>query len=159
FIKDAGLFAATAAGVGGGLLWATHSWRSRRPAAATTPRNPAAAGGGLSVTRGPFSPTEPRTPFADVTTYNNFFEFATTTRDPPREPGGLRTRPWTVAAGGEVHKPRQLDADDLSKLYSLEERVYRMRCVEAWSMVIPWIGYPLAKLLRDVEPTSNARYM
>ena len=159
FIKDAALFAATAAGVGGSLLWATHTWRSRPPAAAATPRSPAAADGELTFSPGHFSTTEARTPFADVTTYNNFYEFGTTKRDPSRESEGLRTRPWTVAVGGEAHKPRQLDADDLRKLYPLEERIYRMRCVEAWSMVIPWIGYPLAKLLRSVEPTSNARYV
>src|SRR5262249_30082631 len=118
-----------------------------------------AADGDLVFSPGPFATTEPRTPLADVTTYNNFYEFGTTKRDPSRESGGFRTRPWTVSVGGEVHKPRQLDSDDLKKLYPLEERIYRMRCVEAWSMVIPWIGFPLAALLRAVEPTSQARYV
>ena len=150
FLKDAALFAATAAGVGGGLLWATHTWRSR------TAR---ASGDALEASAGSFRTTEAQTPFADVTTYNNFYEFGSTKSSPSREAGRLRTRPWTVTVGGEVQRPRELDADDLKRLYPLEERVYRMRCVEAWSMVIPWIGFPLAALLRDVQPTSQARYV
>jgi sulfoxide reductase catalytic subunit YedY len=144
------LFAATATGVGTGLLWATHTWRSRE-------RN--VSGEALEASAGPFRTTEARTPFEDVTTYNNFYEFGTTKDSPSRQAKQLRTRPWTVTISGEVQRPRQLDADDLKRLYPIEERVYRMRCVEAWSMVIPWIGFPLASLLRDVQPTANARYV
>ncbi len=153
FLKDAAMFAATAAGVGGGLLWATHTWRSRGRAVsgeALDASSPAA---------GPFLTTEARTPFEDVTTYNNFYEFGATKDAPSREAARLRTRPWTVSISGEVQRPRELDAGDLKRLYTVEERVYRMRCVEAWSMVIPWIGFPLASLLRDVEPTSHARFV
>jgi len=150
FLKDAALFAATAAGIGGGLVWATHTWR---------PRDRRVTGDALEASAGPFRTTEAPTPFQDVTTYNNFYEFGTTKGSPSREAARLRTRPWTVSIGGEVRRPRELDADDLRRLYPLEERVYRMRCVEAWSMVIPWTGFPLASLLNDVEPTSNARYV
>jgi sulfoxide reductase catalytic subunit YedY len=150
FLKEAALFAATATGVGAGLLWATHTWRSRE-------RN--VSGEALEASAGPFRTTEARTPFEDVTTYNNFYEFGTTKDSPSRQAKQLRTRPWTVTISGEVQRPRQLDADDLKRLYPIEERVYRMRCVEAWSMVIPWIGFPLASLLRDVQPTANARYV
>jgi methionine sulfoxide reductase catalytic subunit len=150
FLKDAALFAATAAGVGGGLLWATHTWRSRSRGVSSEE---------LEASTGSFRTTEAKTPFEEVTTYNNFYEFGSTKSSPSREAGRLRTRPWTVTIGGEVQRPRELDADDLRRLYPLEERVYRMRCVEAWSMVIPWIGFPLAALLRDVQPTSQARYV
>lgn len=99
------------------------------------------------------------TSYRDATTYNNFYEFGTDKADPHRNAGSLRTRPWTVAVEGEVHKPRVFDIDELLALAPLEERVYRLRCVEGWSMVIPWIGYSLAELIRQVEPTGNARYI
>ena len=157
FIKDAALFAATAAGVGGSLLWATHTWRPKGKSAKSAAL--AAPSDALTASPGPYGTTEARTPYSDITTYNNYYEFGTTKDAPSRLASRLRTRPWTVSIGGEVHRPRELDADDLRRLYPLEERVYRMRCVEAWSMVIPWIGFPLAALLRDVEPTSNAKYV
>jgi methionine sulfoxide reductase catalytic subunit len=99
------------------------------------------------------------TPFADVTTYNNFYEFGTGKDDPARLGGSLRTRPWTVAVEGEVAKPRVYDVDELIRLFPPEEHVFRMRCVEAWSMVIPWLGFRLGDLLARVEPTSHARYV
>jgi sulfoxide reductase catalytic subunit YedY len=99
------------------------------------------------------------TPYKDVTTYNNFYEFGTDKSDPAREGGTLRVRPWTVAVEGEVHKPGTYDVDELIRLFPPEERVYRMRCVEAWSMVIPWLGFPLASLLKRVEPTAQAKYV
>ncbi len=99
------------------------------------------------------------TPFEDVTSYNNFYEFGTDKRDPSKNAHTLRPRPWTVVVEGEVHKPGSFDIDDLVKAHPPEERVYRLRCVEAWSMVIPWEGFPLASLLEQVEPTSNARYV
>ncbi|HEY9281236.1 MAG TPA: protein-methionine-sulfoxide reductase catalytic subunit MsrP [Eoetvoesiella sp.] len=95
----------------------------------------------------------------DVSSYNNFYEFGTDKRDPYEYGGALQTRPWTVSVEGEVAKPRTFDIDDLIKLAPLEERIYRMRCVEAWSMVIPWEGYPLSTLLKQVEPTSKAKYV
>ena len=107
----------------------------------------------------PFSTDEPRTPFEDVTTYNNFYEFGLDKNDPAQHAHTLRPRPWTLAIGGECHRPQTLDIDQLTQLFPLEERVYRMRCVEAWSMVIPWLGLPLGKLLARVEPTGKARYV
>ena len=99
------------------------------------------------------------TSYKDATTYNNFYEFGTEKTDPARAAGSLQTRPWTVAIEGEVRKPMTLDIDSLLKLAPLEERIYRLRCVEGWSMVIPWIGYSFAELIKKVEPTGNARYV
>ncbi len=95
----------------------------------------------------------------DITGYNNFYEFGTDKEDPRRHAGRMVTEPWTVEVGGEVLKPRTFDIDELRRLAPMEERVYRLRCVEAWSMVIPWVGYPLAELLRQVQPTGNARFI
>ncbi|MBK9243580.1 MAG: protein-methionine-sulfoxide reductase catalytic subunit MsrP [Burkholderiales bacterium] len=95
-----------------------------------------------------------------VTGYCNFYEFGTEKDDPPRHaPKLLRTRPWQVVVEGEVRRPRSFDIDELLKLAPMEERIYRLRCVEAWSAVVPWIGYPLSELIRRVEPTGNARYV
>jgi methionine sulfoxide reductase catalytic subunit len=103
--------------------------------------------------------TEKTTPYNDVTTYNNFYEFGTDKADPARAAGSLKTRPWTVTIEGEVKKPGVFDIDALLKLAPLEERIYRLRCVEGWSMVIPWVGYSLAELIKRVEPTGNAKYV
>jgi methionine sulfoxide reductase catalytic subunit len=99
------------------------------------------------------------TPYQDVSTYNNFYEFGTDKSDPARLAGSLKTQPWTVVVEGEVRKPGTWDIDALLKLGTLEERVYRMRCVEGWSMVIPWVGYSLAELIKRAEPTGNARFV
>ena len=95
----------------------------------------------------------------DATTYNNFYEFGLDKDDPVRNAGRLKTRPWTVAVEGEVGKPGSFGIEDLLKLAPMEERVYRMRCVEGWSMVIPWVGFPLAELIKRVEPTGNAKFV
>ena len=100
-----------------------------------------------------------QTSYKDATTYNNFYEFGTDKSDPAQYAGSLKPRPWTVAIEGEVRKPMTLDLDSLLKLAPLEERVYRHRCVEGWSMVVPWIGYSLSNLIRKVEPTGNAKYV
>ena len=100
-----------------------------------------------------------QTSFKDATTYNNFYEFGTDKSDPAQNAGTLRTRPWTVSIEGEVKKPMTLDIDALLKLAPLEERVYRLRCVEGWSMVIPWIGYSFSEIIKKVEPTGNAKYV
>jgi len=100
-----------------------------------------------------------KTPYKDVTTYNNFYEFGTGKEDPARRAGSLITRPWTLSVEGDIRKPKIYDIDALLKLAPLEERVYRMRCVEGWSMVIPWIGFPLAELIRRAEPTGNAKFV
>ncbi|MBU1225343.1 MAG: protein-methionine-sulfoxide reductase catalytic subunit MsrP [Gammaproteobacteria bacterium] len=102
---------------------------------------------------------EKRTPYKDVTTYNNFYEFGTGKDDPADRAGSLKPRPWTVAIEGEVHRPQTWDIDALLKLAPLEERVYRMRCVEGWSMVIPWVGFPLNEIIRRAQPTGNAKYV
>lgn len=95
----------------------------------------------------------------DVTGYNNFYEFGTGKRDPAARAHTLRTRPWSVAIEGEVAKPGLVPIEDLLKPHPLEERIYRLRCVEAWSMVIPWVGFPLGALLERFEPTSRARFV
>jgi sulfoxide reductase catalytic subunit YedY len=106
------------------------------------------------------STDEKLTSYEDVSTYNNFYEFGTDKANPAQSaPKRLKTRPWTVSVEGEVKKPRTFGIDDLLKLQPMEERIYRMRCVEGWSMVIPWVGYSLAELIRQVEPTGNARFV
>jgi sulfoxide reductase catalytic subunit YedY len=99
------------------------------------------------------------TPWEDVTTYNNFYEFGVDKDDPARNAGSLKTRPWTVKIDGHCAKPGEYGIDDLVKPHQLEERVYRLRCVEAWSMVIPWVGFPLGDLIRRVEPTPKAKFV
>jgi len=105
------------------------------------------------------SVSEPETKYKDATSYNNFYEFGVNKDDPERLAGSLRTRPWTVQVDGLAAKPKTFDIDEVLKLAPLEERIYLLRCVEGWSMVIPWIGVPLATLLRRVEPTSAAKYV
>ena len=102
---------------------------------------------------------EKLTPYADVTGYNNYYEFGTDKADPAQNAHTLKTRPWTVAIEGEVKKPKVFDLDELLKLSPMEERIYRLRCVEGWSMVIPWVGYSLSELIKRVEPTGNAKYV
>ncbi len=99
------------------------------------------------------------TPFEDVTSYNNFYEFGTDKSDPKRNAGRLRTRPWSVAVEGHVAKPAVYDLEDFVAPHSLEDRTYRLRCVEAWSMVIPWRGFELRRLVERVQPTSAAKYI
>ncbi len=99
------------------------------------------------------------TPFEDVTSYNNFYEFGTGKDDPAKNAHTLRTRPWTVTVEGECNKPGVYDIDDILKRFPAEERIYRLRCVEAWSMVIPWMGFPLADLIKSLEPTSQAKFV
>ena len=99
------------------------------------------------------------TPYADASSYNNYYEFGTDKSDPARAAGTLKPRPWTVAVEGEVKKPGNYDLDALLKLGAMEERIYRLRCVEGWSMVIPWVGYSLAELIKRVEPTGNAKFV
>jgi len=98
------------------------------------------------------------TPYKSVTTYNNFYEFGTDKGDPAAHGASLKTRPWTVQVDGLCAKPKTFDIEELLK-FPLEDRVYRLRCVEAWSMIIPWIGFPLSALLKRVEPTGQAKYV
>ena len=111
------------------------------------------------VRKSAFSTTEEQTPFKDVTSYNNYYEFGTDKDEPAEYAHSLKTRPWTVAVEGEVKKPKTFDIEELLKLAALEERVYRMRCVEGWSMVIPWVGYPFNELIKRVEPTGKAKFV
>jgi len=106
-----------------------------------------------------FFTMEPRTPEKDAASYNNFYEFGLDKGDPVKHAHKLQTSPWKVRIEGEVVSPKTLDIDDIRKLAPLEERTYRMRCVEGWSMVIPWIGYSMSELLKQVQPTGNAKYV
>jgi sulfoxide reductase catalytic subunit YedY len=118
------------------------------------------AGTKLNVTvKSPFSTTEKANTFGDVTHYNNFYEFGTDKSDPSRNAGNFRTSPWTVSVEGEVKKSAKYSMDDILKLAPLEERIYRHRCVEGWSIVVPWIGYSLNTILKLSEPTEKARFV
>ncbi len=108
---------------------------------------------------GPFDSDEELTRFEDATGYNNFYEFGTDKRDPSRYAHSLRTDPWSVSMEGELGKPGAVALEDILAAHPREERIYRLRCVEAWSMVIPWLGFPLGDLLKRHEPTSRARYV
>ena len=106
-----------------------------------------------------FSTTDAMTPYKDVTAYNNFYEFGTDKYSPAQLAGTLNTRPWTITVEGEVKNKKTYDIDALLKLAPLEERIYRLRCVEGWSMVIPWVGFPLSDLIKQVQPNGNAKFV
>jgi sulfoxide reductase catalytic subunit YedY len=126
-----------------------------REAFGDAPQPPPLAG----VKPGPFGTDEKKTPYEDVTGYNNYYEFGTDKADPAAHAGAFRTRPWKVSFEGEIANPQTVAIDELVGWFPLEERVYRMRCVEAWSMVIPWIGFPLADLVKRLAPTPKAKYV
>ncbi|NWG88004.1 MAG: protein-methionine-sulfoxide reductase catalytic subunit MsrP [Hydrogenophilaceae bacterium] len=109
--------------------------------------------------KGLYGTTEPANSLKEITSYNNFYEFGTDKSDPAANAYTLRTRPWTVSIEGACRRPKTWDIDALTQAFPLEERIYRLRCVEGWSMVIPWLGFPLASLLQQVEPTANAKYV
>jgi methionine sulfoxide reductase catalytic subunit len=111
------------------------------------------------VAKSPLSVNEPVTPYDDVTHYNNFYEFGTDKEEPAVKAKNFKTSPWSVSVEGDVAKPQKLDMDAIMKLAPLEERIYRHRCVEAWSIVVPWIGYSLNALLKTVEPTPKAKFV
>ena len=188
FIKNTLLYLGTATAIGGGLTYvATRGQLGAKPAADTTtalpigappapaaktdaPVEPEKSKGDLAQTEPPkpetkpepkanYDTTEPKSSYKNITTYNNYYEFGTDKSEPALNAYTLKPKPWTVAIEGEVSKPQQIDIDSLLKLFPLEERVYRMRCVEAWSMVIPWLGFPLAKLIERVQPTLKAKYV
>ncbi len=117
-----------------------------------------ALGAPLTTKPGAYKVDEKTTPREDVTTYNNFYEFGLDKGDPAKLSGDFKPRPWTIKVDGMVAKPATFDIDTLIAEFPLEERIYRMRCVEAWSMVIPWDGFPLAALLDKVEPLGSAKY-
>ena len=113
----------------------------------------------LAAAKSPLSTDEPPTKLEDITSYNNFYEFGTDKGDPARYADKLTTSPWTVKIDGMVAKPADYQFEDILKPVTLEERIYRLRCVEAWSMVIPWVGFPLSDLLKRVEPQGSAKYV
>jgi len=140
FLRQAG-----AAAIAGSALWL-----------------PAAADAGLKlpdVRRSAYRTDEKLTAYRYVTSYNNFYEFGTDKSDPAKHSQNFRSVPWTVTVDGEVKRPARYQIEDLLRKHPLEERIYRLRCVEAWSMVIPWVGFPLADLVKRVEPTSRAKYV
>jgi sulfoxide reductase catalytic subunit YedY len=112
-----------------------------------------------NVKKSPLSTTEKQNSFTDITTYNNFYEFGTDKSSPSENARNFRTKPWTLAVEGEVAKPATYNLEDFIKTNTLEERIYRMRCVEAWSMVIPWIGIPLKDVIAKVQPTGKAKFV
>ena len=157
FIRNTALFAATATAVGGGLRFLV---RGRRVTDRERAQTVAAARAPLPIaTRSEYAGGEALTAERDVTSYNNFYELGTAKEDPAANAHTLRPRPWTVTIAGEVRRPRTVDIDEVLGWLPLEERIYRMRCVEAWSMVIPWVGFPLADFLARLEPTSRAKYV
>jgi sulfoxide reductase catalytic subunit YedY len=109
--------------------------------------------------KGPYGTDEAPTPYVSVTSYNNFYEFSTDKEEPAQLAKAFKPRPWSIAVEGEVKRPAVYGLEDFIKPYALEERVYRLRCVEGWSMVIPWVGFPLADVIRRAEPLSKARYV
>src|SRR5687767_4145609 len=112
-----------------------------------------------NLKKGPFNTDEKLNSYKDVTTYNNFYEFGLDKGDPARYAHTLRTRPWSVVVEGQCAKPGAYNIEDIMKWAPLEERIYRLRCVEAWSMVVPWIGYPMSEFLKRFEPNSRAQYV
>ncbi len=139
---------------------AAASWAGREALAqgVAKPGKLAALPGARSGVAGAIT-MEKVTDYKDVTTYNNFFEFGTDKSDPAKNAHTLVTRPWTVAIEGLVKQPKTWVIEDLVKLSAQEERIYRMRCVEGWSMVIPWVGYSLSELIKKVEPLGSAKYV
>jgi sulfoxide reductase catalytic subunit YedY len=113
----------------------------------------------LEAQKSSLSASEPLTPLKDITNYNNYYEFGTNKEDPARYSREFRTNPWHVSVEGLCAKPTKYDIDALMKLAPLEERIYRLRCVEAWSMVVPWIGFSLSELIKRAEPNAKAKYV
>ncbi|WP_293914760.1 protein-methionine-sulfoxide reductase catalytic subunit MsrP [Deinococcus sp.] len=153
FLRTGALFTGTVAALGGGL-----ELLSRRPGAAAESALPGLVGQAKKAL-GPYDTSEPVTPYAQATGYNNFYEFGTDKADPARLAASLKPRPWTVKIDGEVKKPMTVDIDTLQSWFPLEDRIYRMRCVEGWSMVMPWLGFPLSALIRRLNPTGKAKYV
>ena len=136
------------------------SWAGRQAMAQTAPKpgKLATLTGGKSAVAGAMA-AEKITDYKDATTYNNFYEFGTDKADPAKNAGTLVTKPWSVAIEGLVKQPRSYTLEELLKLSPQEERIYRLRCVEGWSMVIPWVGYSLSELIKKVEPLGSAKYV
>ncbi|WP_041370018.1 protein-methionine-sulfoxide reductase catalytic subunit MsrP [Methylovorus glucosotrophus] len=147
FIKAAGFGLLATAAAGYGLL-PRHAWAAAEQRKKIT-----------GFTKTAYGADEKLTPYDDVTTYNNYYEFGTSKSDPAEHSKLFKPTPWSVAIEGEVKNPRTVNLEDILKIAPLEERIYRMRCVEGWSMVIPWVGLPLAQLIKWAEPTANAKFV
>ena len=150
-----------AGGLAGAALagWAGREAIAQAAVSATPRPNKLAALPGAKSTAAGALVMDKLTDYKDASTYNNFYEFGTDKADPAKNAGTLATKPWTVEIEGLVKKPGKYTLEDLLKLSAQEERIYRMRCVEGWSMVIPWVGYSLAELVKKVEPLGNAKYV
>ena len=160
FIQSGALFLGTSAAVGAGLTSLSNLGSADPPA--KPPPLPEAAPGAAPwriAKRGQFATSEAQTSYQDITTYNNYYELGFSKSEPAKLGFRIKSRPWALRITGEVEREQTLDIDTLIRWFGLEERVYRMRCVEAWSMVIPWLGFPLADLLKKLEPTSRAKYV
>ncbi|MCA1585086.1 MAG: protein-methionine-sulfoxide reductase catalytic subunit MsrP [Acidobacteria bacterium] len=149
FIRAAGV-GAVAAGLAG-----TTSWLGGELEAAQNPNAQKLA----DLKKSPLSTSEKLNSYKDITTYNNFYEFGLDKGDPARHAGSLKPRPWSIVVEGQCGKPGTYHIEDIMKWFPLEERIYRLRCVEAWSMVIPWVGFPLSDFVKRFEPTSKAHYV
>lgn len=147
FIKAAGFGLLATAAAGYGLL-PNHAWAAAEQRKKIT-----------GYTKTAYGADEKLTPYDDVTSYNNYYEFGTSKSDPAEHSKLFKPTPWTVAIEGEVKNPRTVNLEDILKIAPLEERIYRMRCVEGWSMVIPWVGLPLAQLIKWAEPTAKAKFV
>jgi len=150
FLQVAGSTAvAVAAGAAGPLFSGTDTAFAQNPAAQKL----------ADLKKSPLSTDEKLNSYRDVTTYNNFYEFGLDKGDPAKYSGSLKPSPWKVVVEGQCAKPGSYNMEDIMKWFPLEERIYRMRCVEAWSMVIPWVGFPLADFVKRFEPTSKAKFV
>jgi sulfoxide reductase catalytic subunit YedY len=158
FIKNAALSVGTAAVFGSGLVWLVGQ-RPPPDAPDQPPLTQEVAVAPEPASPGQYDTDEQMTAYQAVTTYNNYYEFGVDKDEPARNAHTLRTRPWTISVEGEVARPQVIDVDTLLSWFTPEQRVYRMRCVEAWSMVIPWLGFPLADLIKRLEPTGNAKFV
>jgi sulfoxide reductase catalytic subunit YedY len=148
-------FLAGAAVAGGAMLAGHGVWDLISPSLSASAATTQLSG----LAKSPFSTTEKQNTFNQVTTYNNFYEFGSDKGEPSKNAGNFRTSPWSVSVEGEVAKPRTFTMDELMKLAPIEERIYRHRCVERWSIVVPWIGYSFSALAKLVQPTANAKYV
>jgi len=171
FMRNASLMAGTAVVTGGPLVWLVG--KSPPPDPPVEPPVALAPGASPDASNGasaspaadaeyppsPYDTDEKQNSYKDATTYNNFYEFGIDKDDPALNAGNFKTRPWTVSIEGEVAKPQTIDIDDLIKRFPLEQRIYRMRCVEAWSMVIPWLGFPLGDFIKSLEPSAKAKFV
>lgn len=152
FLKKGALFTATAAAWGGGLVALSSRGSADPPPAPPDPFEGVKKG---SV----YDATDPLTEFGAITTYNNFYELGLSKAAPAKLASKMKLKPWTVRFTGEIERPLTVDVEQIIGWFGLQERIYRMRCVEAWSMVIPWVGFPLADLIKRLNPTSRAKWI